>query len=84
MRVIFDKSPAPATRAAAVVPSDSADLPGHARSLYVAGGGNVAVTTTSGDVVTFSGVPAGSILPVQIRRVHATGTSATGIVALFD
>lgn len=73
----------PAEYAAEVAPNDSADLSSDARALYVGGAGNVKVTTTGGSTVTFTGVVAGSVLPVRARRVFATGTTATGIVALW-
>lgn len=50
--------------------------------LYVGGAGNVVVTTIGGDVLTFSGVTAGSILPVQVFKV-ASATTATLINALW-
>jgi hypothetical protein len=50
--------------------------------LYVGGGGTVVVTTIGGDVVTFSGVPAGTVLPVQVIKL-ASATSATLINALW-
>lgn len=51
-------------------------------ALYVGGAGNVVVTTIGGDVITFSGVTAGSILPVQVVKV-ASATTATLINALW-
>lgn len=72
----------PAFRAASVTPSDSADLDTHARALYVGGTGDVRVTTAGGDTVTFAAVPVG-LLPVRVRRVHSTSTTATSIVALW-
>ena len=74
---------APAFRAAAVTPNDSADLAATSRALYVGGAGNVRVTTAGGDTVTFTGVPAGAILPVRVRRVFSTSTTATTILALW-
>lgn len=50
--------------------------------LYIGGAGNVAVTTISGDIVTFSGVPAGYVLPVQVIKL-ASATTATLINALW-
>lgn len=50
--------------------------------LYVGGAGNVVVTTLGGDILTFSGVTAGSILPVQVIKV-ASATTATLINALW-
>lgn len=75
----------PALSAAAVAPSNSADLPNFARMLYVGEGGtdkDIKVTTLNGDTVTFTNVPTG-ILMVQARRVWATGTTATEIIALW-
>lgn len=73
---------APATRAAAVTPSDSTIL--NARALYVGGAGNVAVMPLEGSTaVTFTAVPAGTILPVSCARVMSTNTTATAIVALY-
>jgi hypothetical protein len=51
--------------------------------LYVGGAGDLAVVTDGGDAVTFTAVPAGSFLPVHIKQVKATGTSATAILALW-
>lgn len=68
--------------AAAVSKSDSEDLP-NAGLVYVGGTGNIACTTVGGDDVTFSGIPAGTILPVLIKRVKSTNTTATNMVALY-
>lgn len=73
----------PAEDAAAVTPSDSTSLPDIARSLYVGTAGNVALLTVGQNVVTFSNVQSGSILPVRVIRVNATNTTATNIVALY-
>ncbi len=53
------------------------------RALFVGNGGDVTVPNLAGDAITFENVPDGSVLPVRCRRVNATGTTATGIVALF-
>jgi len=69
---------------AAVTPSDSVNLPYITRGLYVGVAGNVSVVLpNSSTVVTFVGVPAGQILPIQTTRVNAALTTATSIVALF-
>ena len=76
----------PARRAAAITPSDTVDLTAYAKALYVGAAGNVRVLTVGGedaDAVTFANHPVGW-LPVQVRRVLATGTTATQIVAAFD
>lgn len=48
-----------------------------ARSLYVGGTGDVTLVSVSGDVMLFSAVPVGTILPVRHTRVNSTGTTAT-------
>ena len=51
--------------------------------LYVGGAGNIAVVTIGGDILTFSGVPAGTTLPIQVIKVSSGGTTATLINALW-
>ena len=53
--------------------------------LYVGGAGNVKVTTICQDIVTFTAVPVGTVLPVQVVKVHSSGsgTTATLINALW-
>ena len=73
-----------AADARAVTPSDTVNYDGRvARGLYVGGAGNVALVTDAGATVTFTGLLAGSILPVRHRRVNSTSTTATNLVALF-
>lgn len=74
---------APAIDGAAVTPNDGADLALSARALWIGGAGTLRVTTLKGTVLNFSSVPAGFMMPVAAVRVHATGTTCTGIVALF-
>jgi hypothetical protein len=76
-------SPSPAEYAAAVTPSDSTDLATTARALFIGGAGNANVDMPDGGTVLFSGLAAGSILPVRVRRVRATSTTATLIIALY-
>ena len=51
--------------------------------LYVGGAGDVAVVTAAGSEVTFSAVPAGSFMPIQVSQVKDTGTTATLMVAMW-
>lgn len=74
---------APAMEAAAVTPSNSADLPnGICRALYIGTGGDLVVDTYGNSSITFTGVLGGTILPLQIKRVRATSTAAN-MVALY-
>jgi hypothetical protein len=64
----------------AVTPNDSADLASRVRALMVTSAGSLRLTRIDGTVVNLT-VPAGT-LPIVAIRVHATGTSATGITGL--
>jgi len=72
-----------AINAAVITKSDTANLPASARRIWVGGLGDVKVDTIGGDTVTFTAVPAGTVLPVQVRKVYSTGTTATNMVALY-
>ena len=73
-----------ATVCTAVTPNDSTDLTlGTCRAIYVGSGGAISIVDGAGTTVVFSGVVAGSILPVQTARINATGTTATSLVALY-
>lgn len=51
-------------------------------AVYVGGAGDLVVTTKEGSSVTFTGLTAGSILPVAIIGVTQTGSTATALVGL--
>jgi len=68
--------------AVVIVPSDSVNL-ATAAVIYVGVGGNVKVTTAQGTAITFTGVVAGSVIPIQVIRVWSTGTTATNMVGIF-
>lgn len=50
---------------------------------YVGVGGDVTVRTVGGDQVTFQNLNNGQFVPVEILQVLETGTTATGLVALW-
>ena len=77
---------------ATVLNTTTAVLPAAAYKLYQAGAnegcvlyvgttGNVDLITAGGDTVLYTGVPAGMFMPVQVKRVKATLTGASTIVA---
>lgn len=68
--------------AADVTPNDGADLPRIPAVIFCRVSGDIRVTASGGGTVTLAGV-AGFALPVMVDRVHATSTTATGIVALY-
>ncbi len=72
----------PAVDAAAIIPSDGQDLPEPTRAIYVGSGGTLGVQMVSGATVDLTGALSGAIYPLRVRRVLATGTSATDLLAL--
>jgi hypothetical protein len=51
--------------------------------LYVGDAGDLKVTTVGQDIVVFYAVPAGTVLPIQVVKVHFTDTVAGKITALW-
>lgn len=67
----------------AVTPNDNTDLTNTTRAIYIGGAGNLAVILDRDtSAVTFLAVSAGAVLPIRVRRVMSTGTTATNILAL--
>ena len=80
----FPNTPvSPVRDAAPITPSDTTPLATTTRALYVAQPGDVAVTMAGGQDVTFAAVPGGTLLPIRVTQVMATGTSAGGLLALW-
>jgi hypothetical protein len=68
-----------------VTPADGTDLAnGTCDALWSGSGGDIAVIAEDDSAaVVMTDVPAGSVLPVRAKRVRATGTTATDIVAMY-
>jgi hypothetical protein len=66
-----------------IVPSDTVDLtPGYAKAIVVTAAGNLVIlpvgnTDNAAGLVTFTAAPVGFIPPYRVRRVNATGTTAS-------
>jgi hypothetical protein len=69
--------------AVVVTASDDADLvsPG---AILVQNGGALTVDTLAGDTVEFENVPDGYELKCIVKKVHATGLTASGIILYYD
>jgi hypothetical protein len=68
----------------AVVPNDAVDLPdGVAWALTATVAGTVSVDTENGETVSLALNAAFSPATVRIKRVRATGTTATGLTAWY-
>jgi len=73
----------PASNAVELTASDATVFP-TTRALYIGTGGTLAVAMAAdGSQVSFTNVANGTILPVQVIQVRATGTTATGVIALY-
>lgn len=74
---------APAMYGEAVTPNDSTDLTYITRALYIGGAGDLTVDLYGGQTaILFANVPAGTVLPLMVKRVRSTGTTATSIVTM--
>ncbi len=73
----------PPESAAAITPDDMSDISHVTRALYVGGGGHLRVKMLGGETATFANVPSGTLMPLRVLRVLATGTTATAILGLW-
>ncbi len=85
-------NPLPVESALAVTPSDTANLAppsGDAnkatRALLIGGAGSVKVDMADATTVTltFPATACGLMVPISVKKVYATGTTATGVVAFY-
>jgi hypothetical protein len=97
MADVRDSNPSalfPANNLRAVTPNDGADLPTvsvvgnpgaprSCRGLWVSSAGVVNVLAYGDTSPVALTVTAGTLIPVFAKRVYATSTTATGIVALY-
>ncbi len=76
----------PATRAfdAYLAKSDTVDLTQPTRAIYTGSGGDLKVTLQGDtDPVVLPAVPAGSFLPLRVKRLYSTGTTVTNCIGLY-
>jgi hypothetical protein len=73
----------PFVRAVAYTKSDTSNVSGAVRAVYVGTAGNVVWVNHDDSTVTFTGVPAGTILPGSPRRINSTNTTAGAFVLLY-
>ena len=79
-----DAVSAPARDAVAVTPSDDVALTDCPKALYVGTGGSIVMRGIDGSSdQIWANVPSGAILPFRAQYVRATGTTATGLLALY-
>lgn len=73
----------PPESAAPITPGDASDISHVTRALYVGQGGDLRVAMLGGETVTFANVPPGTLMPLRVTRVLATGTTASAILGLW-
>jgi hypothetical protein len=66
-----------------ITPDDNALLPFLAKWVYVGVTGILTIQLMGGAIVTLIGVPAGTLLEMNVMKVLATGTTAGGLVGLY-
>lgn len=72
------------SKSRAVTPSNTQDIANGyvSDAVFFPSAGNAVLVLDDGSTVTLTSVAANSIHPFAIKRVNATGTTATGILAL--
>ena len=72
----------PAVHGFAITPNDGTNIAEITRALYVGTGGAVSLVLASGAEIVLSGVQGGTLLPLRVQRIKATGTTAAALVGL--
>lgn len=71
-------------QAEAITKSDTVNFPlGLCDAVYVGGAGVVVAVFQDGATASFTAV-AGQVLPIRVKRVNSTNTTATLMVALYQ
>lgn len=80
----------PARKAFVIVPNDVNDLPFATRGIFVGVAGDITLEmvdplgiNSAKIPILFKNIAAGTILPLRVSRIHATGTVALAIVGLI-
>lgn len=80
---VSDSLIAPARVAIPITPSDSAELPGATKAIYVGTGGDITLRMIdSASDVSFRNIASGTVLALRLVAVRATGTTAGNIIGL--
>jgi hypothetical protein len=76
----------PATNGFTITPANTGSFSQPTRALYVGGAGNLVVEmydkNGNTNTLTFSSVPAGTLLPIRVKQVR-TDSTATNILGLY-
>lgn len=66
-----------------ITPDDSNNLARIPTAILVGGAGTLKVLTQGGSTVSLNSIAAGTILPLRVKKVFASGTSATNLNGLL-
>jgi hypothetical protein len=81
---LFSDAPAAGAEAVDISVADHTFANRNIRGLYVGGAGNVVVLLrNNAAAVTFTGVTAGTVLPIQPIKIIRTSTTATAMLGLY-
>lgn len=68
----------------AVAITPGTQFPGTVRAIFVGTGGNITCTFTNDtNPVVLKNVPGGTLLPISVKSIASSGTTATDIVGLY-
>jgi hypothetical protein len=80
----------PGASLATVTASDTTDIAklngNYPRALWVGAAGNIAIVAPDSTTKILEAVPAGTLLPIQFKRINSTSTtgqSATSMIAIY-
>ena len=73
----------PIESAFVVTPDDNTDLIRDTRGVYVGSSGDLRVDLVGEVTTVFSGLAAGIIHPIRVRKVYSTGTDAASILGVY-
>jgi hypothetical protein len=73
----------PGSHHAAITPSDTVNMTNHCRGIYVGVAGNIAILSVNDELETYIAASAGSVIPIQAKRVNLTDTTASSLIAMW-
>ncbi len=82
----FDEVDDPGTVATEIVPDDDVDLAVVPKGIYVGTGGDIAMIgarqPSGSAAVIWRNIPSGALIPFRPRRILASGTTASDLIAV--
>ncbi len=80
---LFEYQNGPATSGFSITPDDVNELSYVTRAIWIGSGGDLVVVMKDGSEVTLKNVGSGIWLPLRVKQIKATGTTAGSIVGLY-